>query len=230
MNRLLMGVTALLGCTIVLVSWGLSSVFRYEYKDLQYGPISTKTLIQLQEGLLRFRSGTVPGEASALFSLRPCNVNFDPIPERLNVGHAININARVSLPNDAEQCQSELEFYAAAFTVEPKDRVTVKLTKGKPSQDVLFNILPTEEGKQAIVYGADRSPNGATPTVYQYAYISPALSVWFPALGTLFGGMLTVPWWLRFFGIPRVKDDNEDQQKARKRKSKEDKRRKTSAA
>ena len=54
--------------------------------------------------------------------------------------------------------------------------------------------------------------------VYQYPYIDPDLSVWFPIIGTFFGGTLTLPWWLRLFGIPK-KDEN-DKTRPQKRKEK----------
>jgi hypothetical protein len=224
MKRMLVGATAIVGCTIAIAGWGVFATLRREFKDAQRNPVTAEALVelimQLSQSIANISTPTI----------KHCDVKFDPIPDHLDANRAINVIATAYLPKGADQCQSEVGFYAAAFTVEPKEHVTVMLTKDQPSQEVMFNILPNQMGKQAMVYGSDEKSYTATPVVFQYPYISPALTIWFPILGTVFGGMLTLPWWLRFFGIPRAKDDDEDDGKAPERKSKNHKRHKASSA
>ena len=208
---------ALVGCAIIAASWGLSTILRRDVKLVQNMPLSSAVLFELQLKLLQISQAAShlgPGQD-------PCEVNFDAVPDRFHVKYSVNLKAAATLPKDKDECESKLVFYGTAFVVLPKERVTVKLTKTQPSQEVVFNIMPKEAGKQAIVYGTEDKPKGATPLVFQYSWINPALSIWFPVLASLFGGMLTVPWWLRFFGIPRSKeDDDEDEDNGVKKSEK----------
>jgi hypothetical protein len=210
MKRWLTVFVALSGCAIIAASWGLSIKLRRTVNDVERMPLSYKLFLELELKINQIGevSNIIPG--NIIPGPKHCEVKFDPVPDRFDVKHAINLVAMATLPPDSEECKSRLVFYATGFSVLPKDEVAVTLSKEKRTQEVVFNIMPKEVGKQAIVYGTDDKPQKSTPLIFQYPWINPALSIWFPVLGTLFGGMLTIPWWLRFFGIPSAKSDDDD--------------------
>jgi hypothetical protein len=220
MKRWLTVFVALSGCAIIAASWGLSIKLRRAVQDVERMPLSYKVLLELE-----LKINQIGQVSNIIRGPKHCEVKFDPVPDRFDVKHAINLTAMASLPPDSEECKSRLVFYATGFSVLPKDEVVVTLNKEKRTQEVVFNIMPKEVGKQAIVYGTEDKPQKSTPLIFQYPWINPALSIWFPVLGTLFGGILTIPWWLRFFGIPRARsddgDDNEDKDDGTNKKKQE---------
>jgi hypothetical protein len=138
-------------------------------------------------------------DASSAFHVPPCDVSLIPIQNRKPlVKHSFNIE--IELTNSHfEKCQCRLTVDGAAFTIKPEDE-TVELVANSPPRSVRFSVLPAEPGEQTINirYGlaGEVSETELNFIVYQYPFIPPSVSLWFPILGFLFGSMLTVPWWI----------------------------------
>ena len=149
------------------------------------------------------------GQVSASLGSNFCAVAFGAIPDEVRLNRSFNPVARVSLPDKAERCTSNIAVFGAAFAIEPKGTTKVSLNNQAPTQTVIFNLLLTKPGKQAFVYGYDQTAKQAETTVYEYPFISPNLSIWFPILGTFLGRTLTLPWWLKLLGTPKpIADKN----------------------
>lgn len=126
----------------------------------------------------------------------PCEVVFPAIPEkqRLHDSFVIEVQSRIK----GKYCKSDVRVFGAAFDVKPEQQ-TVEIRLGQPSpQTIFFSILPKYAGKQELLLYGDDINAWATKkiTVYEYPFVPPQISIWFPVLGVVFGSMLGLPWWL----------------------------------
>jgi len=215
MHKALRAAAAVLGCLVICFSW---VIYRYSISTPppRLQPIDLSKIEELAEQL-REQLGQVSASIGSNF----CAVAFESIPDEVRLNRSFNLTARVSLPDKAEQCTSNIAVFGAAFAIEPKETTKVSLDKQAPTQTVIFNLLPTKPGKQAFVYGYDQTAKRAETTVYEYPFISPNLSIWFPILGTFLGGTLTLPWWLKLLGARKPIEDKS--KKANDKKSKKKK-------
>jgi hypothetical protein len=207
MQKTWRGIAAVLGFLVILFVW---IIYKYSTPAAPRGlqPFDLSKLEELTKQLNEQLQ-----QASASFGSNFCVVTFASIPDKVRLNQSFNLEAQVSLPDNAEGCASNLAVYGAAFSIEPKETKKVSLDNKAPTEAVIFNLLPTKPGKQLFVYGYDNTIKQAETTVYQYPSISPNLSIWFPILGTFFGGTLTLPWWLTLFGIPKSKENNHKKKK-----------------
>jgi len=207
-------VAALIGFAIVLVGWGI-----YYYSEAAYSsPLHAFDPSEIDRIVKQLRELVEP--ASAVIGSHFCDVIFKDIPKKVYLNRAFNLSATVSLPDKVENCTSAIAVIGAAFSIEPKAETKVSLDQQARTRTVIFNLLPSKPGKQVFVYGYDQTAKQAETTVYEYSFINPELSLWFPILGTFFGGALTLPWWLELFGIPKSKDERGKKEKPRRKKKK----------
>jgi hypothetical protein len=121
-----------------------------------------------------------------------CKYDIPVVDRKQLLKRSFNFPVHVRLVSDA--CELTLAVEAAAFVVKPEN-ITVRLSQSGVVQDtVYFNMLPSEPGEQTIIVSSDDTYHELQFVVYAYPYIPPEIAVWFPTLGALFGGMLTIPW------------------------------------
>jgi hypothetical protein len=213
MRNLLRVVAALVGCAVIVSAWVIY-YYSVSTPPIRLQPFDPSEIARIAEQL-RYLLGPV----SAVIDSHFCAVTFDAIPARVYLNRAFNVSAAVSLPDKVDRCESNIAVLgAAAFSIEPKGAIKVSLDQQAPTRTVIFNLLPSKE-KQVFVYGYDQTTRQAETTTYEYPFINPDLSLWFPILGTFFGGTLTLPWWLKLFGIPKPKDEQDKKEKTKKRKT-----------
>jgi len=133
-----------------------------------------------------------------------CAVTLRNVNRKVMLGRSFNMLADVSLEPSASTCRTELQLSAAAFDVKPES-IDCELSKDSSHRTrlVYFNILPKEAGTQQVVFTASGDDGSESRTmefiVYEYPHVNPAFSFWFPTGSCLFGGMLSLPWWIEFF-------------------------------
>jgi hypothetical protein len=154
--------------------------------------------------LRRDRFQTFYFNGSQVRSLPECTVTLEDVDRAVMLNRSFNMLVDVRLGSSAFACRSRVELSAAAFDVKP-EFVECNLSKAsaQQTQQVYFNVLPKEAGTQQVVFTHSGDGGGASRTmeftVYEYPYVPPDVSFWFPRIGTLFGGMLTIPWWIELF-------------------------------
>ena len=142
---------------------------------------------------------TSPNDAAAAAGTsdpgdQPCHLEFLPIERVQQVGQSFTIVAVVR-PTEGEGCEIAVEAYASAFKVEPK-QFSRSEARGPRARKLHFNVLPKEPGKQELSFGNASETYTFEIEVRQYPFVPAKISFWFPMLGGVFGGMLTIPWWL----------------------------------
>jgi hypothetical protein len=154
--------------------------------------------------LHRDRFQTFYFKGSQVRSLPECTVMLEDVDRAVTLNRSFNMLVDVRLDPSAFACRSRVQLSAAAFDVKPES-VECNLSKGTAQQTerVYFNVLPKEAGTQQVVFTHSGDGGGASRTmeftVYEYPHVPPDVSFWFPRIDMLFGGMLTVPWWIELF-------------------------------
>jgi hypothetical protein len=135
-----------------------------------------------------------------------CRVQFPQIEKIQRLNHSLTIVASVAGFRELP-CRTKLEVSASAFKVEPKS-VDVKMDRNPPGAKlVFFSVLPQEVGEQQLIFQRSDGHDIYTIEVQQYPGIPPGVSQWFPLVTTLFGGILTIPWWLERIERRKRRDD-----------------------
>jgi hypothetical protein len=130
-----------------------------------------------------------------------CKVDLEEFDHALTLHESVNLIADVSLPPSVRHCESEVTVEAAAFDTKP-DKIECELNeKSNETQKIYFSILPNAAGSQTIVFtnsmeGGRRS-RIMDVTVSEYPHVPPSVSRWFPPLQAVFGGMITIPYWIQ---------------------------------
>jgi hypothetical protein len=208
------GRAALVGFAIIVSAWVAyyHPVSKDSFHVAPFDPSEIERIVKQLRDLER--------QTSAELGSHYCAVAFDAIPAKVSLNRAFNVSVAVSLPDKVDRCTSKIVLLGTAFSIEPTAMKEVSLDQHAPTRTVIFNLLPSKPGKQLLVYGYDETSKQTETTVYEYPFISPDFSLWFPILGTLFGGTLTIPWWLKLLGIPKPKDEQDKKEKTKKKKKK----------
>jgi hypothetical protein len=156
-----------------------------------------------------------------------CVVDIQPLERKLRLHHSFVLEASVS-NHSFEPCEASVTASATAFDVKPEvQQIAIGSSKENPKL-LYFSVLPNHPGEQSLIikaeikYGILGRSSVVSKTqflhfnVYEYPYIPPAASAWFPSLASLFGGLLTIPYW-----IERRQKKQEKQAAAADRKEKE---------
>jgi hypothetical protein len=146
-----------------------------------------------------------------------CLIEFHDTDRRVRLHHSFLLKATARNFTSGE-CPMQITVSATAFDVKPE----TKLIRIQPlsKQDVYFSVLPNQPGEQSIITSSNITGMlfGEEHTwffnVYEYPFIPPNISVWFPILGTLSGGLLTIPWWIEWL-TKRKEKKKEQEEKAR---------------
>jgi hypothetical protein len=137
----------------------------------------------------------------------PCNLAIDPIKRILLFKKSFVLTVRLETFGKAKMCSSKVTILAPAFGVRPEEQEQ-QLDSQTTTSPMLFNLLPNEVGDQEIVVTSFQQRSEVLHfVVYRYPFIPPSISLWFPAIGTLFGGMITIPWWLDRWSKKRNQKD-----------------------
>jgi hypothetical protein len=128
-----------------------------------------------------------------------CQVKLLNMDRHVRVHQSFNLIVEAILGGKDTACESTLQVLATAFDVEPHAAKVV--LKNDQIRRVYFNFLPKEAGSQQIVVINTTKDGDGTEivrqvSVYEYPFIPPGISFWFSTIATVFGGILTIPWWL----------------------------------
>ncbi len=110
-----------------------------------------------------------------------------------NASHSITINATNAYDVD---CESVLTFLAPGFDISPRKEDLIVTAKPKCQGSIAWVVTPQKSGSFEIVVtdGIDTRIIGITVT--NILGLTAAQAQIFSVLGTLFGPMFTIPWWI----------------------------------
>ena len=134
-----------------------------------------------------------------------CNVTIQTASDRkVRLNRSFALNAKIWKNESDILCKVNIRVSAPAFDVKP-DETNIELpdASGKTARNFAFNLMPQQAGPQVIIVEHGEDENQFGYSVYDYPLVPPEITFFFPIVSTVLGGMLTVPWWIEFFGKKR---------------------------